>query len=196
MDNLFFLLIVLVIIISNVVSIRKRLKKQQSAKADENRRDEKQKQGGWRNSVEVFLEQLKEKFEPIPDAPPGAGRRPKEAKDGFYEEAEKQPDTPVKKEDRGYRIEQGRKTLLEGLGSDADASRQKYADKRKAIQDAAKAADIKRKNALPEASPAGEFSAMAGDAYSVAQLQRAVIWSEILGSPVALRKGGQEPWVR
>lgn len=189
MENLFFLIVVLVIIITNVISIRNRMKKQQSGESDEARPGEKQDRAGWRNSVEKFLEQMREELEPAPEDPTGYRPRSRDQEAVLPEKREEQP---ARTAGREQRVEKDKKTYMESLGKDAETAGKRYADKRKEIgQDAIGAPAIEKKSA-PASLPAREFSAVTGDTYSVAQLQKAVIWSEILGSPVALRKEGRE----
>lgn len=205
MENLFFLLVVLVIIVSNVINIRKRLKKQQSGQAEQ-QKDKKQALTGWRKSVEKFLEQVKEEFEPIPDDP-AAGRRPGSDEDMFYGgNGEKPHKMDVQRPSQGKeerksawrsRMEESKKAVSKSTGKDADASWQRKTGMPIGIQEEApENTDGRGGTSFSGDLPARAFSAKTGEAYSVAQLQTAVIWSEILGAPVSLRKGGQEPWLQ
>ncbi len=195
MENLFFLLVVLVIIVTNVINIRKRLKKQQSGQA-EAQEDEKQALTGWRKSVGKFLEQVREEFEPIPDDP-SAGRRPGGDEEIFYGEmAEKPNKMDARRPSEGEAASPSGRSYRMGETKRAAAAWQRPAGRpietKKPPEYAAEAGE----KAISGDLPARAFSSKTGDAYSVAQLQRAVIWSEILGAPVSLRKGGQEPWLQ
>ncbi|MFO8113540.1 MAG: hypothetical protein R6T92_13630 [Desulfosalsimonadaceae bacterium] len=204
MENLFFLLVVLVIIVSNVINIRKRLRKQQSGQS-EAQGDEKQALTGWRKSVEKFLEQVREEFEPIPDDP-SAGRPPGGDEENFYGEMAEKPNKmdarrpsegeAARPSGRGYRMGETKRAVSKGVGKDENDSWQKPAGSPIETQRAPEYAAEPGEKTFPGDLPARAFSSVTGDAYSVAQLQRAVIWSEILGAPVSLRKGGQEPWLQ
>ena len=207
MENLFFLLIFLIIIVSNVVSIRKRMKKQQeqeneaaarpaaapagSVKKDQN------PEAGWRRSLENFLGQLKEELEPVTEEPSGYGRRTRIPDEPLFEERagkarEKRPDTGG----GGKRTEarEERRTAMERLSGEERVS-SRFSEANREIREAADQPSPK-KDEPEKGAMAREFSVETGRSYSVAQLQKAVIWSEVLGTPVSLRKEGGEPWLR
>lgn len=206
MENLFFLLIFLIIIVSNVVSIRKRMKKQQeqekeaaarpaSVPAESAKADHKQ-EAGWRRSLENFLGQLKEELEPVTEEPTGYGRRTRIPDEPLFEERagkarEKKPDTGG-----GKRTEarEERRTAMESLSGKERASN-RFGEANREIREAP-AQPSPKKEAPEKGAMAREFSVETGRSYSVAQLQKAVIWSEILGTPISLRKEGGEPWLR
>ncbi len=206
MENLFFLLIFLIIIVSNVVSIRKRMKKQQeqekeaasrpaaapagSVKKDQN------PEAGWRRSLENFLGQLKEELEPVTEEPTGYGRRTRVPDEPLLEERtgkarEKKPDTRADKRTEAREV---RHTAMERRSMEEKTSG-RYGDANREIREAA-APPSPKKDVPEKGALAREFSLETGRSYSVAQLQKAVIWSEILGTPVSLRKEGGEPWLR
>lgn len=197
MENLFFLLIVAIIIISNVLSIRKRIRDQQAGAPDQ----KKQKpQTGWRKSVENLLEQLKEEFEPLSDQAAdrerAASSQPSERADTSPRPTERSPRWQERKREteRSYSME-GKESLLDRQSRDKDIIKRQAAVTRKdseAIR--GDAAPLERKP-LVAGTPAQGFSSRPGHTYSVAQLQKAVIWSEILGHPVALRKERRETWL-
>ncbi len=204
MENLFFLVVVLIIIVSNVVSIRKRIKAQQSGQAGE-----KQAQtSGWKSSIEKMLNQLKEELDPESGKPARREQGSSAPGEILFEEAYEQPGAPAgqastaqaatgqrgeSKLDQAYRMKETRheRAGTRGRQSDAQAQRVAMAEK---TRKAETAADDRQKAAVPEETPAEEFAHLSADTYSVAQLQRAVIWSEILGPPVALQKGRREVW--
>ncbi len=205
MENLFFLLIFLIIIISNVVSIRRRMKQQQQEKEHSARpaaaqpgaaRKEQNSETGWRRSLEDFLGQLKEEFEPATEESTGYGRGARIPDDPLIEERdgkprEKRPDTG-----RGTRTaarEEGRTDMERRRMEERAAGR--YGDTDREIRDSA-ARPSPKKEAPEKGAIAQAFSVGNGRSYSVAQLQKAVIWSEVLGTPVSLRKEGGEPWLR
>lgn len=206
MENLFFLLIFLIIIISNVVSIRKRMKKQQEqeneaaarpggAPAGSSQKDRKP-EAGWRRSLEKFFEQLKDELEPASDGPTGRGRGIRIPDEPLLEERaeksrEKTSDAKAGKRTGAWGE---KRTAMERLGGEERAS-DRFGDANRQIREAA-APTSPEKDVPEKGAMAREFSIETGRSYSVAQLQKAVIWSEILGTPVSLRKGGGEPWLR
>jgi hypothetical protein len=204
MENLFFLLIVFVIIVSNVLSIRKRMRDRQAGAPPGSQEKEQTPQAGWRKSVEKLLEQMREEFEPLPPGKPSEHERaPKERKPPEIAEKADRGYTGrppgwkdvKRKTERSYSME-GRESLLERQSRDKEVIKRQAAVTRK-DSEAIRGDAIgipKRKPHLMQ-TPAQEFSSRAGNTYSVAQLQTAVIWSEILGHPVALRKGRREPWL-
>ena len=203
MENLFFLVVVLIIIVSNVISIRKRIKTQQSGQKDEARPGE----GGWKSTIEKVLSQLKEEFEPQAGKSSGRERISGEPGEGFFEEAYPEPEPLTRhapasgtatghrmesKIDQAYRMKDGRERRTGGSQTAADSKEHRFAMAEKESREAADAGP--KETSSPEEKPAEEFARMPGYTYSVAQLQRAVIWSEILGSPVALQKERREVW--
>ena len=206
MENLFFLLIFLIIIVSNVVSIRKRMKQQQAQEKEQAARPaaaqpdaakkEQKPETGWRRSLEDFLGQLKEELEPATEEPTGYGRGARIPDDPLIEERagkprEKRPDTGKGKwteaREEG-RTDTGRRSMEEWASG-------RYGDTNREIRESAARAS-REKEAPEKGAMAQEFSVGSGRSYSVAQLQKAVIWSEILSTPVSLRKEGGEPWLR
>lgn len=200
MENLFFLLIVVIIIVSNVLSIRKRMRDQQAGAPEQ----KKQKpQTGWRKSVENLLEQLKEEFEPLSDQAADRERAPQEMRKTSYEEkdisrqpSERSPHWQERKRkiERSYSME-GKESLLDRQSRDKDIIKRQAAVTRKDSEAIRGDAAVSERKPRVAGTPAEGFSSRPGYTYSVAQLQRAVIWSEILGHPVALRKGRRETWL-
>ena len=204
MENLFFLLVLLIIIVTNVLNIKKKMKKQQPGAPETQPGQAKQeRQGGWRQSVEELLEYLKDELEPASDKESaGHGRKPGRPRDVLPEETEyahsKAPE--LRGTERAYNMAQGRESLIEKQARDEGVSRRRVAVSRKESEairgDVALGTPSMGKTAPAAPTPAQEFSATPGSAYSVAQLQRAVIWSEVLGHPVALRKKARgETWL-
>lgn len=210
MENLFFLVVVLIIIVSNVVSIRKRIKTQQSGRAGE-----KQAQAsGWKASIEKMLNQLKEELDPESGKPARREQRSSAPGEILFEEAYEQPGAPAgqapagqastgqasirqrgeSKIDRAYRMKEAREDRVGTRERQSDAQAQHRVAMAEKTPEAATADDSRQKAAVPEETPAEEFAHLSADTYSVAQLQRAVIWSEILGPPVALQKERREVW--
>ena len=207
MENLFFLVVVLIIVVSNVLNIRKRLRKQQEeaqrqAEGPPQKVDEPHSQQiGWRETVQKLFEQLKEELEPVSEDSQKAPRRRRIPDEPVYETPAAQPvkSAPEKtarigSAETAYLAAEERRAATKRRDPEASAGRL-YAGAGKAM--AAANMDVRRDSKTPATEGnVREKSAWIGDAYSVAHLQRAVIWSEILGHPVSLRKEGQEPWQR
>ncbi len=208
MENLFFLVVVLIIVVSNVLNIRKRLRKQQEEARRQAEGPPPQKvdephpqQVGWRETVQKLFEQLKEELEPVSeDSQKAPGRRRSPDGPVYETPAEQTVKSAPEKAARvgsaetAYRAAEERRAAKKRRDPEASVGRH-YAGAGKAM--AAADMDVRRDSKTPAAAKnARGKSAWAGDAYSVAHLQKAVIWSEILGHPVSLRKEGQEPWQR
>lgn len=215
MENLVFLLIVLIVIVSNVINIRKRMKaqqqkgEQQSSPTPERPREK----SGWRESAEKFFEQLKEEIEPA--SPERSGERSGEHFGKSRADRLGQTRRERVDQDRGFgdpeaspgeartRMSAGepsgtkdREAVAEARGEASEPAGQGYVHQRHALQKDEGASVARKKKADGKVLPAHEFARKSGKGYSVAQMQKAVIWSEILGPPIALRKEERTSWER
>ena len=204
MENLFFLVIVLIIIVSNVINIRRRVRGQQTPGPEDKKKQA--SQSGWKKSLENLMEQLKEEFEPLSDKPAGRERVSKEpgrSRDIIEEEvilpkaSERSPGWQGRERviERSYSME-GRESALDRQSRDKSQYQRRAAVERKDSEAIRGDATVfpERKPGVAQ-TPAQAFSSRSGSTYSIAQLQTAVIWSEILGHPVALRKGRRDTWL-
>lgn len=202
MENLFFLVVLLIVIIANVINLKKRTKGEPSGGiAAENPASSGYSGalGSLKTSVEKFLEQIKGEFDTSSDGLSDRVRRSPGDEDlvpGQPEPARRKHGLPKQAETRQDKRSPG---LRRGRETTRDPSMERRADKAPPLISRPGAAkyDVEKplrdkldsnKREDSDAKPAADLSVFRKGVHSVSQLQRAVVWSEVLGPPVALRK--------
>jgi len=202
MENLFFLVVLLIVIIANVINLKKRTKRGPSGGiAAENPASSGYSGalGSLKTSVEQFLEQIKGEFGTSSDGLSDRVRRSPGDEDlvpGQPEPARRKQGLPKQAETRQDKRSPG---LPKGRENIRDPFMERRAEKTPPLiaRPGAAKNDIEKqikdrldtnKRDVLDVKPAADLSVFRKGVYSVSQLQRAVVWSEVLGPPVALRK--------
>lgn len=188
MENLVFFVILLIVIVANVINLKKRAKGMPGDGIPAGNPASGDYSGAGASWEEIELS-------PYPDGPPGdalySGQaEPARLEEGMLTQKEKRQErrfTGLREGREGNRDQLIERRVKEALPS---VSRQATArhDAKKPIKDESEA----QKRGGPETKDAADPSVFRIGDYSVAELQRAVMWSEVLGPPVALRKGHGE----
>ncbi len=207
MENLFFLIVLAIIIITNVANIRKKMK---------SAGDDSGAAGGWAKNLKKMLNDIKAEMEKTAGQTPskprrssgwedligGGGQEPSETW-REPESTEKQPEARTLMETKAPPrietkappgIEKGRRTHLESLQKRGETPEARLADKRKESSGVISRQYYPKLPKMPDAPLASPLHRKRC-AYSIAELQNAVIWYEILGKPVSLRQPDREPWL-
>lgn len=164
----FFFIVLLIVIVANAINLKKRTKGALGGKifaGNPASGDYSDAEVSWEKSVETSSS----------DDPSGNVRRSGGDEDLISGQAE-----PV------------RAPLIERRAKKAPPSISRPGAPRDHVQKSEKDEMDTYKRNDPETKPAADLSVFRIGGYSVAQLQRAVVWGEVLGPPVALRKGHGE----
>lgn len=220
MENLFFLLVLAIIIIANIVRIQKKIKEES---AGESASGQPGQSPGIKDVVARIKSELEQASEqPVGDKGQstgweavvpgyGDGRQPGQAETAGTEPAE---DRKAEKSDDEQKIpvrEKSGQTRMDSLkqrGQTPEA-RMDRANGEKAVKKKAAENPRRQTSVVTQTRPMGAAETAASIYgsparrrgrrlrrwHSAGQLRNAVVWSEILGRPVGLRKQGEQIWM-
>lgn len=194
-------------IIVIVIFLAKRLQKQAAEQREEQQhtapspqpeyRAQEQRVASEQSPAEDMLVSLKDMFgeavgdigqtikKDLPSAPVSRPSRPRESRPLAQQE------TRLEKAARKDR-EKFRKTKLEKVGEKKPAAKEEARKKERAVRER-EAREARRRPPVSRPGPAAPKAALTASEFSnvpLAELRKAVVWTEILGKPVGLR-GGQ-----
>lgn len=192
----FLFVVLLLVIVANVINLKKRTKGALGGKfpaGNPTSGDHSGPGGSWKKLIETFSS----------DGPSGNIRRSGGDENHISGQAEpvrweegmpRQNGTRQDRRSPGFRggRENIHAPLIERRAKEAPPSISRPGAPRDDVQKPVKDEMDTYKRSVPETKPAAHLSVLGIGGYSVAQLQRAVVWGEVLGPPVALRKGHGE----